>query len=218
MASLTHNDGIAILDLGDGENRFTPDWMVEVAQLLDDAIASDSSVLVTTASSKIWSNGLDLEWVQANPTEFQPYVSRAQRVMARFLEAPMPTVAAISGHAFAAGAMLSLCHDQRVMRSDRGFWCLPEVDLNLPFTPGMNALITARLTPQAANVAMTLGHRFTGEAALVAGIVDEIARTDEVLPQAMARARAMVGKNPEAIGRIKARLYEPVLEALRQND
>jgi enoyl-CoA hydratase/carnithine racemase len=218
MASLQHDDAIAVLDLGDGENRFAPDWMVEVAELLEEAIASDSTVLVTTASSKIWSNGLDLEWVQANPTEFQPYVSRAQRVMARFLEAPMPTVAAIGGHAFAAGAMLSLCHDQRVMRSDRGFWCLPEVDLNLPFTPGMNALITARLTPQTANIAMTLGHRFGGEAALAAGIVDEVGRDDEVLPKAIARARTMAGRNPEAIGRIKSRLYAPVLEALRQDD
>ncbi len=218
MATLTHDDGVAVLDLGDGENRFAPDWMIEVAGLLDEAVASDSTVLVTTASSKIWSNGLDLEWVQANPTEFQPYVSRAQRVMARFLEAPMPTIAAIGGHAFAAGAMLSLCHDQRVMRADRGFWCLPEVDLNMPFTPGMNALITTRLTPQAANIAMTTGYRFGGEAALAAGIVDEVGAQDEVLPKAMDRARALVGKNGEAVGRIKSRLYEPVLAALRQDD
>ena len=39
--------------------------------------------------------------------------------------------------------MPAICHDVRIMRADRGYWCLPEVDLGMPFTPGMNALIPA---------------------------------------------------------------------------
>lgn len=50
-------------------------------------------------------------------------------------------------HAFAAGAKLALAHDFRVMRADRGFCCLPEVDINLPLAPGMTALIKSKLTP-----------------------------------------------------------------------
>ena len=69
------------------------------------------------------------------------YVSVVQHLLARVLALPVPTVAAIQGHAFAAGAMLTLSHDARVMRADRGFWCLPEVDIHIPFTPGMSALI-----------------------------------------------------------------------------
>ena len=49
----------------------------------------------------------------------------------------MATVAAVQGHAFGAGAMLATSHDFRVMRADRGFYCLPEVQLNMPFTVGM---------------------------------------------------------------------------------
>ena len=63
---------------------------------------------------------------------------KALAIVARSLAAPDSDV-------FAAGAMLALAHDLAVMRSDRGYFCLPEVDLGIPFTPGMNALIRARL-------------------------------------------------------------------------
>ena len=47
----------------------------------------------------------------------------------------------------------------RVMRADRGFWCLPEADIDIPFTRGMSALIQARLSPQAAHESMTTARR-----------------------------------------------------------
>ena len=43
------------------------------------------------------------------------------------------------------------------MREDRGYYCLPEVDIRIPFTPGMDALLKARLTPPTAHEAMTTG-------------------------------------------------------------
>jgi len=217
VPTLTRDADVHVLHLGDGENRFSPEWMDQLDELLQ-RVAEEPAPLVTTAEGKIWSNGLDLEWVQANPTEFQPYVSRAQHLMATFLELPVPTVAAVQGHCFAAGAMLSLCHDQRVMRADRGFWCLPEIDINLPFTPGMNALVTTRLTPSTANLAMTTAHRFGGEAALAAGIVEHAVGEDEVLPTAVELARPLAGKNPEILRTIKRTMYADVLAALRQDD
>ncbi len=217
MPTLSKDGDVHVLHLGDGENRFSPDWMTAVAGLLDE-VRADPAPLVTTASGKVWSNGLDLEWLQANPTEFQSYVSDAQHLLARVLELPVPTVAAIQGHCFAAGAMLSLCHDQRVMRADRGWWCLPEIDINLPFTPGMNALVTARLTPNAANRAMTTGHRFGGEEAAAHGIVDHAVAEEEVAATARQIALDLTGKNPDVLGQIKATLYTEVLAALRGGD
>lgn len=217
MPTLTRDGDVHVLHLGDGEQRFSPDWMQAVDGLLRE-VAADPAPLVTTASGKVWSNGLDLEWLQANPTEFQSYLSDAQHLLARMLELPVPTVAAVQGHCFAAGAMLSLCHDQRVMRADRGFWCLPEIDINLPFTPGMDALVTSRLTPRAAMLAMTTGHRFGGEEAAAHGIVDHAVGEDEVLTRATGIAQGLTGKNPDVLAQIKRTMHADVLSALRGGD
>ncbi len=66
----------------------------------------------------------------------QEFISAVLKFLGRVMGFPVPTVAAVNGHAFAAGAMLALAHDFRVMRSDRGFFCLPEVDINIPPGPG----------------------------------------------------------------------------------
>lgn len=214
MPTLTRDGDVHVLHLGDGEQRFSPDWMLEVDDLLR-SVEEDPAPLVTTATGKVWSNGLDLAWLQANPTAFQSYLSDAQHLMARMLELPVPTVAAIQGHCFAAGAMLALCHDLRVMRADRGWWCLPEIDIDMPFTPGMNALITAKLPPGTASLAMTTGHRFGGDEAAAAGIVEHAVTADEVPTTALALATALAGKNPEILRQIKSMLWADVLAALR---
>ena len=103
--------------------------------------------LVTAATGKFFSNGLDLEWLGAHGDQNEDYIARVHALFARVLALPVVTVAALQGHTFAAGAMLALAHDLRVMRADRGFWCLPEADIGIPFATGMSALIQARLTP-----------------------------------------------------------------------
>ena len=163
---------VAVLHLGDSENRFSPEFVDEMNAHLDEVVGAGAQGLVTTGGGKFYTNGLDLDWLMAHGDQTQSYVGRVQGMLARFLTLPIPTAAAVVGHAFGAGAMLALAHDFRVMRSDRGFFCFPEVDIRIPFTPGMAALIQAKLTPQAAVASMTTGRRFGGVDAAGLGIVD----------------------------------------------
>lgn len=214
MPTLKRDDDVWVLDLGDSENRFHPDWLTEVNAALDE-VEQTPAPLVTTASSKIYSNGLDLDWLGQHGDQLQSYVGQVHALFARVLEFPAPTVAAIPGHAFAAGAMLALAHDFRVMRADRGYFCLPEVDINIPFTPGMAALIQSKLIPSTAHEAMTTGRRFGGTDAAAAGLVDKAVAEADVLTEALDRARSLTGKNPQTLTAIKAQMYVGPLAALR---
>jgi enoyl-CoA hydratase/carnithine racemase len=217
MPSLTRTGDVFVLDLGDSENRFHPDWMAQVNAALDEVVATEGPrALVTTATGKFWSIGLDLEWVSGNTDKFAEYATNVHELLARMLELPVPTVAALQGHTFAAGAMLALAHDFRVMRVDRGFFCMPEVDIHIPFTPGMSALIRSRLQPQVAHEVMTTGRRYGGAEALAGAIVDATAADSEVLKEAMERAAALAAKAAPVLGAIKAGMYAPVLAALRE--
>jgi enoyl-CoA hydratase/carnithine racemase len=211
-----HGD-VAVLSLDESENRLNPDWVAEFLDLLTEVEASPSPrALVTVGLGKFFSNGLDLAWLGANADRSDEFLRAAQEVLARLLESSVPSVAAVQGHAYAAGLMLALCHDLRLMRRDRGFVCLPEVDIRIPFTPGMTALMQAKLTPQTRTQTMAFGRRYGGPDALAAGIVDAVATEDELLDAAIETASGLAGKDPATLGRIKRGLYATAIARLRQ--
>jgi enoyl-CoA hydratase/carnithine racemase len=216
--SLTYEEKIAILDLGADENRFSPGFLDEMSAHLDEVVGTGAQGLVTTGGAKFYTNGLDLDWLTAHGDQTQWYVGRVQAMLARVLTLPVPTAAAVVGHAFGAGAMLALAHDFRVMRADRGFFCFPEVDIRIPFTPGMAALIQAKLSPQAAVASMTTGRRFGGDDAASLGIVDAVAGEGAVTPAAVDLLRPLDGKDPGTLGAIKQTMFGPAVRALTASD
>jgi enoyl-CoA hydratase/carnithine racemase len=212
--SLTYEEKIAVLDFGDDENRFSPGFLDEFDAHLDEILDAGAQGLVTTGRGKFYSNGLDLDWLAAHGERTQWYVGRVQALLARMLTLPVPTAAALVGHAFGAGAMLALAHDFRVMRTDRGYFCFPEADIRIPFTPGMAALIQAKLTPQAAIASMTTGRRFGGSDAASLGIVDAVAGEGAVTPAAVDMLRPLEGKDPGTLGAIKQTMFGSAAAAL----
>ncbi|WP_110181848.1 enoyl-CoA hydratase/isomerase family protein [Nocardioides solisilvae] len=215
MPTLTTDGPIWTLHLGEDENRFSPDWLAAATKLLDEVADSDEpAALVTTASGKFFSNGLDLEWLGQHPDQLGSYVDSIHALFAQVLTLPVPTVAAINGHAFGGGAMLAMAHDHRVMRSDRGYFCFPEVDIQIPFTEGMSALITAKLTPQAAVTSMLTGRRFGGAEAAATGLVDAATDLGQLPGAAADLVRDRAGKHRPTLGTIKQTMYAHVVEAL----
>ncbi|OUZ09474.1 enoyl-CoA hydratase [Aeromicrobium sp. PE09-221] len=213
MPTLRPYDGIHVLDLGDGENRFSPTWLDAFEEALD-VVVAEPAPLVTIGGGKFYSNGLDLDWLSDHMDQLGSYTARIEALLARILTLPVPTTAAVNGHAFGGGAMLAIAHDWRVMREDRGYFCFPEVDIQIPFTPGMAALIQAKLTPQAATNSMTTGRRFPGPGAVAAGLVDGITPASDLVEAAISRVAPYTGKHPDTLAAIKSTMYTDAVAKL----
>lgn len=207
-----------MLDLTSESAAIDLDVLDRCERTLDELERTDGPcALVTTGSGTIWSNGLDLPWMLDHEDQIVDYLTRVQTMLARLVELGVPTVAAVNGHAFGAGALLALCHDTVVMRADRGYWCLPEVDLGMELTPGETGLICAKLAPAVVNEALTSGRRYSGPDAMAAGICQRTAGVDAVLAEATAIATERAAKAGSTLRAIKRGLYGGVADRLRRD-
>jgi enoyl-CoA hydratase/carnithine racemase len=212
MVDLSQHGPVWILRMDDGENRFHRSSIADLHAALDtvEAVEGDRA-LVTTGSGRYYSNGLDLDWLMAGDG-VEGFIEEVHRLLGRVLGFPAYTVAAVNGHAFAGGAMLAAAHDAVVMRADRGYWCLPEVDLGLPLTPAMYATVAAHLPGPTLADAVLTGRRYGGLDAVAAGIATDAVAEDEVLTRAVSLAAEMAAKDRTVLAAHKDLLYG---EALR---
>jgi enoyl-CoA hydratase/carnithine racemase len=217
IVDLKKEGDVFILTMQSGENLFNRTFIDAMNQALDAVEKSSGPAALVTigGEEKFYSNGLDLTWLTGDGEKERPqFVKSVLKFLGRVLAFPMPTVAAINGHSFAAGAMLALTHDFRVMRADRGFFCLPEVDINIPLAPGMTALIKSRLLPNVFRYSILTGARIGGIEAKEMGIVDEAVPAEQVLRRAMARATLMANKGRDIYGTLKRGMYAEAIALL----
>ena len=180
---------VAVLTWDDGENRLNPASMDELAGQFAELAERDGPLaIVLTGVGKFFSNGLDLASLGGDLEGVYGLVERLERLVAQLVVLPAYTVAAINGHCFAGGALLGCAFDRRVMRADRGYWCMNEAEIGLALTEGLWAILENRLPRASAVEAMTTARRYGGPEALAAGIVEEVAPEGEVLERAVAAA------------------------------
>jgi enoyl-CoA hydratase/carnithine racemase len=224
LVEFTLQEHIALVTLNDGENRFNPTFLDAFLGVLDDIENNSEATAMVVHSSheKIFSNGIDLEWLlevlQRNDlATSKRFFYHLNQVFKRLVTYPLVTIAAISGHAFAGGAIISSAFDFRFMRSDRGFFCLPEVDLGIPFLPGMNAILASAIPEQVLREMQLTGIRLTAEMCKEYQIVKGAFPGDQLLDEVLDFARQVNKKRP-IIKALKARLNGPIVKAIDVED
>jgi enoyl-CoA hydratase/carnithine racemase len=224
LISLETEGRVGIVRMANGaENRFSPPFVAEMMALLDEIEADDAigAVVLTGTDPKFFCNGLDLEWLMGNasdPGALQGYLGSINAMFRRWTVYPKPTVAALNGHTFAAGLFLAAHLDFRLMRQDRGWVCLPEVDINIPLLPGMIAICQAVMPPQGFRRMYYTGQRFTAPQAMEIGFVDAVHAEDELLPASVEFATMLAGKNTRTYAEMKRRLRGDVAHILDEVD
>jgi enoyl-CoA hydratase/carnithine racemase len=189
---------VAVLTMNSGENRFNMAFIHEYLKALDEIERkTDADALVVrSAHEKIFSNGLDLDWLMPiaeakDGGTIKEFCFTLNGLLRRILLYPMPTIAAITGHAFAGGAIMACCFDFRFMRSDRGFFCFPEVDIGIPFWPGMVAIVKKAIPAYKLDELYYLGTRLTGSQCEEHHIVMKSCPMDELMGTAMTFAKGL---------------------------
>jgi enoyl-CoA hydratase/carnithine racemase len=114
-----------------------------------------------------------------------------------------PTIACLNGHTYAGGAILAACFDFRFMRADRGFFCFPEVDIDIPFSPIMHAVLELMPDRLAMTEMMLTGKRIGGIEALEKKIVMAAYPQDQLWDKTMEWARMLAQKNRKTYSDIK---------------
>jgi len=191
-------ENIALLTMKSGENRFNMGFCNELLKALDDIEKKTAvnALVVRSADEKIWCNGMDLDWlvpaIGRKDPEVEKFFETQDRVFRRITFYPMITVGALTGHAFAGGAVLACSFDFLFMRADRGFLCFPEVDLGIPFLPYMDALIKKTLPVQKVFEAQLTGKRFTAAELEKINVVRKACPSaDETVKEAVAFAKSL---------------------------
>ncbi|KAL8277515.1 hypothetical protein RQP46_010070 [Phenoliferia psychrophenolica] len=151
---------------------------IELTWRLDFAKGDKEAALVITGErdkSKFFSNGLDLTVLPGYADFFQDYFNP---LLTRLITFPMHTVAAMNGHAFAGGFLLSQGCDWRVMRNDRAWTCMNELDFGSSLPIGLASFLHDRLSPDVLRKTMLTAHRWTAPEAVEAKIVNEAVKGD----------------------------------------
>ena len=203
MINLEKKESIYFLTMDAGENRWNTTFVREFSKALDEVEKDDGpGALVTCAKDpKFFSNGLDLDWVKtpANHPEGgdrEVFGEEFMFLMGRMITFPIPTVCAINGHAFGAGFMLSLSHDVRIMRADKGFVCANEVQLGMKIPRPELALFRHKIPANSFFETVQLSKRWTGPAALEAGIVQSIGTVEKLDEMAFQKATCLLYTSP----------------------
>ncbi len=187
------DDGVAVVRLDDGRaNALGPATIGALHDALDRAEADADAVTLVGRPGR-FSAGFDLGVIRQGPDAARDLVARGGELCLRLATFPRVVVAACTGHALAAGALVLLSCDLRLGADVDARIGLPEVGIGL-YLPRFATLLARERLDRRHLVRATVLARVYGPAdAVEVGFLDEVVAADELEERARAEAAALGG-------------------------
>lgn len=210
MVTYELRDGIAEIRIDDGKvNAMSQAFFDELNAALDRVEADRPTAAVLVGREGYFSAGLNVKLLPTlGPEEVVRTLQTFGHTLLRLFAAPLPTVAAMTGHAIAGGLFLGFACDLRVMA--RGAYRLQanEHAIGLPLPTWAMAITESVVTGPTFVEMMMHARAYTPEEALGGGFVTALADPNDVVDAARARAAALAGLDGRAYAASKKRLRE----------
>ncbi|MCP4670507.1 MAG: enoyl-CoA hydratase/isomerase family protein [Desulfobacula sp.] len=219
------NQSVAVVNMCNGPNDQNLEFATQMNKCFDE-IVEDKKILamvLTSTDKKYFSQGIDLKWMmqKMNQKDFhsiKSFMHEMNSIFKRILLMPMPVIAAINGHAFGNGAMLACTCDFRFMTKDKGFFCFPEVDVNIPFLPGMIEFVRKSIPEYKFNEMILTGKRVVAQELEESHVIVKACDNKEQLAKdTIAFARTFAKKRP-IFGELKKRMHKDIIKVMKTED
>jgi enoyl-CoA hydratase/carnithine racemase len=211
---------VAVVTLDQDDNRLNLDLAISLLGILDrvEKETEALTLVVKSGHARVWSNGFDTDWINArlavgDKEAVSQFLAEDIELRRRLLTYPLLTIAAINGHVFGGGAVLSCCFDFRFMLSQHGYFCIPAIDRRYPIVPGTAALLKHVMPMYMVEDIILSGRRFTGKEALAGQIITAVYDESEFIDNVMAFAHGC-GKGRWIVGEMKKVYHLGVLEQM----
>ncbi|MDP6374352.1 MAG: crotonase/enoyl-CoA hydratase family protein [Pseudomonadales bacterium] len=208
------NEKVAILHFDDGKANAVGHSFIDA--MLDglDRAASEAGAVVIMGRDARFSAGFDLSEFQKGPEATMQLAGRGAQMMSTLFKHPQPVVAACTGHAIAAGALLLLAADTRLGVPGEFRIGLNETAIGMSLPVFATQLANARLSRRHLTAAFIQSQLYNPEEALDAGYLDELTPPDQLLERAIAIAAQLGEFSSEAYATNKLAIRGPYIDAI----
>jgi enoyl-CoA hydratase len=209
--TVTRDGDVLVATMARGKANALNSAMVEelhqvTAQARDEAAVR--AFVLASASTRLFSGGFDLgEVFGYDDARMRAFFDRFVSLLDTLRTLPKGTVAAVSGHAYAGGALLALACDFRVMAEGDAGFAINEVNLGLVL-PVEGTRWMAPLLAGTTRELLLGGVPLTSQRAREIGLASALAPAEGVRDRAVALARALAEKPPLAFAAIKRGILE----------
>jgi enoyl-CoA hydratase/carnithine racemase len=206
------NEGLLVVTMARGKaNALNSAMIDEMSAAIADAGSNDGvrGVVLASDRARFFSSGFDVtEVFEYDRDTMTDFFGRFIDLYEGIMRLPKPVVAAVSGHAFAGGAVLALACDTRVMAEGEFGFALNEINLGMALPPGMIRMAASALGVTRARELVLEARILSPAESLEFGLAAHLVAPDQALERAVAQARKMADKPPLTFGAIKGSLNQ----------